>query len=139
MPDYNRYDDLDIGTTLPPEPYLYEVTAEAAAAYRAISTASLAGAADAGQGAEVPPMLAAVYIRGAQNALKGPPGGIHAKQRFRFRTPVRIGDQLSTTLEVVEKYEKKGRRYLVCATSTVNQDGVEVTQGQITSIWGQEA
>ena len=25
-------------------------------------------------------MLAAVYIRGAQNALKGPPGGIHAKQ-----------------------------------------------------------
>ena len=139
MAEFNRYDDLAIGAKLPTEPYRYEVTAEAAAAYRAIGNAVQVDAAATGDFVEVPPMMAAVYIRGAQNALKGPPGGIHAKQRFQFKTPVRIGDSLSTTLEVVEKYEKKGRRYIVCATSTVNQDGVEVTQGQITSIWGQES
>ncbi|MDF1857050.1 MaoC family dehydratase [Pseudooceanicola sp.] len=137
MTDYTRYDDLKIGDVLPPEPYRFMVNADVAQAYRAISTASLQG--QGGENADqVPPMLAAVYIRGAQNALKGPPGGIHAKQRFTFRQPVRIGDNLSTTLEIVDKYEKKGRRYLVCATRTVNQEGDEVTLGQIVSIWGKE-
>jgi hypothetical protein len=85
-----------------------------------------------------PPTLAALYIRPAMNALRNPPGGIHAKQRFDFRRPVRIGDALGTVLTVREKFERKGRRYVVAETVTRNQEGEIVTVGLITFIWGRE-
>ncbi|WP_159872150.1 MaoC family dehydratase [Novosphingobium sp. 9U] len=85
-----------------------------------------------------PPTLAAVYIRPAQNALNGPPGGIHAKQRFEFRVPVKVGDTLDTVLEVQELYERNGRNFVVSETRTTNQDGAVVCIGRLTQVWGQE-
>jgi hypothetical protein len=139
MSDYRRYDDVKIGDTFPPEPAVYHVTAEAIETYRSISQCSLIVSEEDAQPADfVPPMLAAVYIRGSQNALKAPPGGIHAKQGFTFLAEIKDGDMLSTVLTVVEKYERKGRRYVVSETETTNASGIVVTRGRITSVWGQE-
>ena len=138
MPDWRSYDNLTIGESFPDEPYRYVVTEATARGFRRLVSASLATEGDTSLDGVVPPMLAAVYIRGAQNALKGPPGGIHAKQRFSFMTAIRVGDTLDTLLTIREKYERKGRRYVVSETRTRNQHGVEVTTGEIVSIWGKE-
>jgi 3-hydroxybutyryl-CoA dehydratase len=139
MSDWRRYDDLRIGQSFPDAPYRYAVTNQVAEGFRELTARSRLGEfIEMAQLETVPPMLAAVYIRGAQDALKGPPGGIHAKQRFVFLAKIQIGDVLETTLTIKEKYEKKGRRYIVFETHTMNQNGLEVTKGEIVSIWGQE-
>jgi hypothetical protein len=139
--DWRRYSDLKIGDTFPASPARYQVTEEVVAAYDEISLSSLVsdGVAGVGSRRTASPMLAALYIRGAQNALKGPPGGIHAKQHFTFFRSVGAGDELSTVLTIREKFEKKGRNFIVCETETTNQNGEKVSLGRITSIWGKEA
>jgi acyl dehydratase len=135
MPDWRSYDEFHVGDSFPEAPYRYVVSAGAAGDLRTL-TARARGGEPRAEREVAPPMLAAIYIRGAQNALRGPPGGIHAKQRFQFLGPVRVGDALETTLVVKDKYEKKGRRYVVSETRTINQRGEEVTRGEIVSIWG---
>lgn len=137
MGQYRKYDDLAIGQVLPDTPALYTVDRASVEAFRAIASDTVSGG-GASTAAVAPPMLAAVYIRPAQNALQGPPGGVHAKQSFAFHHTVREGDRLSTTLTVLEKYERKGRNYLMCETRTVNQDAILVTTGRIVQIWGKE-
>lgn len=139
MAAWRRYDELVVGSVFPEQPVEFAVTAEVAAGYRAIAEQSLLpqGAPPA-EGDAVPPSLAALYIRGAQNALRGPPGGVHAKQHFTFLRPVRIGDTLHTSLTIADKYERNGRRYVVSETMTRDAAGAEITRGRITSIWGQE-
>jgi len=138
--DWRKYSDLNIGETFLASPPSYVVTPEVIAAYDEISTSSMtvSGGRTRGRGI-ASPMLAALYIRGAQNGLKGPPGGIHAKQHFTFLMPVVAGDELFTVLAIKEKFEKNGRNFLVCETETKNQRGDRVAVGRITSIWGKEA
>jgi len=139
MDDWRRYDELKVGESFPETPYRFLVTERIAAGFCELPLGSRIDApSDATRLDSVPPMLAAVYIRGAQNALKGPPGGIHAKQRFAFLREIHVGDTLETTLTIKKKYEKKGRNYVVCETCTRNQHGVAVTLGEIVSIWGRE-
>ena len=139
MSGWRAYDDLKIGDTFPEQPARFAVTRDVALGFRRLTAASRIGDGIVpGDLDTVPPMLAAVYIRPAQNALKGPPGGIHAKQRFQFVKQIHFGDELETVLTIKEKYEKKGRRYLVSETLTRNQKGEEVTRSEIISIWGQE-
>lgn len=139
--DWRKYSDLNVGDALHASPPGFLVTQEIIAAYDEISSLSLrAGVPGRSRSVSVAsPMLAALYIRGAQNALKGPPGGIHAKQHFSFLLPVHAGDELFTVLTIKEKYEKKGRNFVVCETETKNQNGDRVAVGRITSIWGKEA
>jgi 3-hydroxybutyryl-CoA dehydratase len=139
MGDWRRYDDLMIGEGFPERPSRFLVTEQVACAFRELPVRSRVDAPSETSGLDpVPPMLAAVYIRGAQKALKGPPGGIHAKQRFAFLREIHVGDVLETTLTIKEKYEKKGQNYVICETRTSNQNGVEVTIGEVVSIWGRE-
>ena len=133
MTAHRRYSELSVGARFPPEPARYEVTADVVREYRAI-----AGAA-ADDIDIAPPTLAAIYIRPAQNALNGPPGGIHAKQEFRFSGTVKVGDRLETVLEVRELFERKGKRFVVSETRTINQNGRVVCTGLITQVWGREA
>lgn len=134
---YRKYDDLEIGQMFPDRPAVFHVDEAHIRGFRAILRDAVRDDV-ASQGDVAPPMLAAVYIRPAQNALNGPPGGVHAKQSFRFHAAVEAGDVLSTTLQVLEKYERKGRRYLVSETRTSNQHGTLVATGRIVSIWGRE-
>ena len=135
MSGFRRYADLRVGSRFPDQPARYDVTAGTVAAYRSIA---LGSPSDADESDIAPPTLAAVYIRPAQNALNGPPGGIHAKQQFDFFAAVKIGDTLETQLEVRELYERNDRRYVVSETVTRNQLGVVVCKGLITQVWGQE-
>lgn len=86
-----------------------------------------------------PPMLAAVYIIDALRTRVGPPGGIHAKQQFKFHRPAYIGETLFTSAKVLKLYEKKGRHYVEMTTETKNEQGELITTGMITRIWGQES
>lgn len=139
MATYRRYDDLKPGQIFPDAPALFHADAASIRAFRNIASSTIVEGEAAKDADEIcPPMLAAVYIRPAQNALQGPPGGVHAKQSFRFLGAIRAGDDLATTLEVIEKYERKGRRYLVSETRTTNQNEMLVTVGRIVSIWGNE-
>ena len=70
--------------------------------------------------------------------LLGPPGGIHAKQQFKFHRPAYIGETLFTSANVLKLYERKGRHYVEMTTETRNQDGELITSGMITRIWGKE-
>lgn len=135
MTGHTRYSDLVIGARYPEQPARYAVTAGVVADYLAIG----GGSASDDPTAVAPPTLAAVYIRPAQNALNGPPGGIHAKQRFTFSAPVRVGDTLETILEVRELFERNGKRYVVSETTTRNQHDVLVCSGLITQVWGSDA
>ena len=138
MSEFRRYADLHVGARFPEQPARYDVTAQAVADYRSIAMGSQPGG-SAARGEVAPPTLAAVYIRPSQNALNGPPGGIHAKQQFDFFAPVRVGDTLDTVLEVRELYERNGKRYVVSETVTHNQFGAIVCKGLITQVWGQES
>jgi len=83
-----------------------------------------------------PPMLAAVYVIEALRTRVGPPGGIHAKQKFKFYRPAKIGETLFTKAKVLSLYEKKGRQYVEMSTETKNQTGELISTGIITRIWG---
>lgn len=139
MSDWRAYDDLKVGDSFPEQPARFVVTRDVALGFRKLTAASRIDDRDGPVDiVAIPPMLAAIYIRGAQNALKGPPGGIHAKQRFLFVKEIHFGDELETTLTIKDKYEKKARRYVVSETLTRNQKGEDVTRSEIVSIWGQE-
>ena len=56
------------------------------------------------------------------------PGTIYLSQDLKFVAPVRIGDTVTATAEVVEKNEKRNR--VTLKTTVVNQDGVAVIEGQ---------
>ena len=139
MTGWRAYDDLEVGDTFPDQPARFAVTRDVALGFRRLVASSRIDGSDLpGDAGTVPPMLAAVYIRSAQNALRNPPGGIHAKQRFQFVKGIHVGDVLETTLTIKDKYVKKGRRYVVSETLTRNQKSEEVTRSEIVSIWGQE-
>lgn len=85
----------------------------------------------------VPPSLAFVYLsQGIQELLREkPPGGVHQKQQLTFFAPAYVGDVLTTSLTVLEKYVKRERKYVVFRTVTVNQRGEKVLEGVRISIW----
>ena len=53
---------------------------------------------------------------------------IYCSQELVFKAPVRIGDSLTVTAEIIEKIPEKHR--LIFRTTVVNQDGVLVTDGK---------
>ena len=132
---HQRHADLRPGDEYPPGGHVFEVTEAVIARFRAAATRD-AGA-DTGEFA--PALLAAAYTRGCIAALKGPPGGVHAKQNFRFLQPVRAGDTLTSVLRIRETFQKKGRNYVVSTLTTTRTDGVQVSDGVVTAIWGKEA
>lgn len=137
MADFQRYADLTIGDSYPREPQPFVVTAAIVDAFRVATVGD--EATPLSDAAIAPPMLAGAYTRAAIAALKGPPGGVHAKQRFRFIAPVRIGDRLTTVLTIREKYTKNERNYVVSTLATTRADGTLVTEGRVTAVWGRES
>jgi acyl dehydratase len=69
----------------------------------------------------------AVVSAAVATVLPGP-GSIYMEQNLRFRKPVRPGDELTVTLTVTEKIDK--RRVVALDCSVVNQDGVVVAVGE---------
>jgi acyl dehydratase len=72
-------------------------------------------------------MLTGALISAAL-ALELPgPGTVYLGQSLRFRRPVRIGDEITVKLEVIEKREDKG--FVTLETTASNQDGKAVVTG----------
>ena len=140
MSDFVKYASMAEGDDFLNPPPTFEVSLQAVEKYIAAtedSTVQLGELDDAGDKI-APPMLAAVYVIDALRTRVGPPGGIHAKQQFKFYRPAKIGETLYTSAKVVKLYERKGRNYVEMSTETKNQTGELITSGVITRIWGKE-
>lgn len=88
-----------------------------------------------------PPMFCVVYSAAAMGpAILDPQVGInlaamvHGSQEFEWGEPVCSGDEITTTAQCVEIYEKDGKGFYVFESTSVNQDGDQVVRGVWTNI-----
>ena len=83
-----------------------------------------------------PPTIAALYVlKTYRTDSNPPPGGVHLRQRFKFYRPIHAGDILDVQARVVDKYVKKGRKFLVIESLARNQDGEDVVWSESISFW----
>ncbi|BBO69890.1 (R)-specific enoyl-CoA hydratase [Desulfosarcina alkanivorans] len=73
-------------------------------------------------------MLSAGFISAVIGMRLPGPGTVYMRQELNFVAPVRIGDTVTATVEVIEKLGEKKRVRL--KTTCVNQDGTTVLEGE---------
>jgi 3-hydroxybutyryl-CoA dehydratase len=73
-------------------------------------------------------MLSAGFISAVIGTRLPGPGTVYMQQKLAFLAPVRIGDTVTATVEVIEKIEEKKRIRL--KTVCFNQEGIKVTDGE---------
>jgi acyl dehydratase len=88
-----------------------------------------------------PPMFAVVYSAPAMGpAILDPevginfPAMVHGGQAFEWSEPVCAGDEITTTAQCVEIYEKDGKGFYVFETISTNQDGKQTVKATWTNI-----
>lgn len=63
------------------------------------------------------------------------PAGLHAKMQFEFLEPIRVGMRVRSYGKVLDKYEKRGRHYMVTQFETRDEDtGTVLTRGEFTQM-----
>jgi len=63
------------------------------------------------------------------------PAGLHAKMQYEFVEPIRVGMRVRSRGKVIDKYEKRGRHYMVTAFDTRDEDtGTVLVRGQFTQM-----
>jgi acyl dehydratase len=63
------------------------------------------------------------------------PAGLHAKMQFEFIEPLRVGMRVRTHGKVLDKYEKRGRHYMVTQFETREEaTGTVLVRGQFTQM-----
>jgi len=60
--------------------------------------------------------------------------GLHAQMQFEFLRPVRVGMRVRTRGRVIDKYEKRGRHYMVTEFVTAEESGEVLVRGQFTQM-----
>ena len=89
----------------------------------------------------VPPMTVAIYGRlgyildMTKFDFNLPKGLIHAKQMYKFNGIVKEKDVLTTYTEVVDRYTKNDRKYIIIEMITKNKKKEIVIIGRMTIIW----
>jgi 3-hydroxybutyryl-CoA dehydratase len=87
----------------------------------------------------VPPISMAIYTTVSNlirpMGLKIPPGLIQAKQKYEFTGIIRPGDKLLIRSIVEDKYEKKGRKFVLLKSEVFNEKGEKVGTSWLTPIW----
>ncbi|MFK7976862.1 MAG: MaoC/PaaZ C-terminal domain-containing protein [Halioglobus sp.] len=73
-------------------------------------------------------MLSGAFISAALAMELPGPGTIYLGQSLRFRRPVKLGDTVTVTLEVIEKKDK--RQFVTLDCKVTNQDGDLVITGE---------
>jgi 3-hydroxybutyryl-CoA dehydratase len=73
-------------------------------------------------------ILSAGFISAVIGTRLPGPGTVYMRQTLNFLAPVRIGDTVTATVEVIEKLKEKKRVRL--KTTCVNQDGIQVIDGE---------
>lgn len=63
------------------------------------------------------------------------PAGLHAKMQFEFLEPMRVGMRVRSHGKVLDKYEKRGRHYMVTQFETRDEDtGTVLARGEFTQM-----
>ncbi|SPF43279.1 (R)-specific enoyl-CoA hydratase [Candidatus Desulfosporosinus infrequens] len=75
-------------------------------------------------------MLSAGFISAVLGTTLPGANTIYLGQELEFKSPVKIGDTVTATVEVIEKIEAKHR--LIFRTTVTNQDGKVVIDGKAT-------
>ena len=60
--------------------------------------------------------------------------GLHAKMEFQFLEPIRHGVRARSRGRVIEKYERRGKPYMVTEFVTESEDGTVLVRGQFTQM-----
>jgi acyl dehydratase len=58
------------------------------------------------------------------------PGGLHARMEFEFVEPIRPGVRARSYGTVVDKYERRGKPYMVTEFTTKAEDGTVLVRGR---------
>lgn len=137
MVAFKRYDDVGVGDQFPDAPLPFHVTPEAVDAF-VKATGDNNPAYKGGAGTQAPSMLASAYLVNLLKKRNSPPGGIHAKQSIRFFRPLLVGETIQLQAEVVGKYHRKERPYVVSTFEARGNAGDLIASGRITTIWGKD-
>ena len=63
------------------------------------------------------------------------PAGLHAKMQYEFVEPIRVGMLVRTRGKLIDKYEKRGRHYMVTEFATRDEEtGTLLVRGQFTQM-----
>jgi acyl dehydratase len=62
------------------------------------------------------------------------PAGLHAKMEFEFVEPIRPGARVRSRGRVIDKYERRGRPYMVTEYVTEDEHGTVLVRGQFTQM-----
>jgi acyl dehydratase len=63
------------------------------------------------------------------------PAGLHAKMQYEFIEPLRVGMRVRTHGKLIDKYEKRGRHYMVTEFATRDEEtGTVLVRGQFTQM-----
>jgi len=82
-----------------------------------------------------PTTAAILSVNAHKTGIPLPSGIIHAKQRYKFFSPTRPYEELITRAKVIDKYEKRGRKYVVIQSLTVNRQNERKIESTATLIW----
>jgi acyl dehydratase len=132
-----KFDDLRVGQEL--GPVRHHVTARMIREYAAATGDTqpwhTAGAPPY-DGPVAHPAMATIFSTRllGRSGIERPSGGIHAKHEYEFLGAVRAGQWLTTTGRVVETYERRGRKYVVCDALTVDESGRPVARCRATQV-----
>lgn len=67
------------------------------------------------------------------------PAGLHARMVFDFRAPITVGMRSRTTGEIIEKYVRRDKPYMVTAYETRSEDGTELLGGRFVQMLFRDA
>jgi 3-hydroxybutyryl-CoA dehydratase len=77
-------------------------------------------------------MLSAGFISAVIGTTLPGANSIYMGQELSFKAPVKIGDTVTATVEIIEKIEAKNR--VILRTTVTNQNGVIVVDGKATML-----
>ena len=60
--------------------------------------------------------------------------GLHAKMEFEFLEPIRHGVRARSRGRVIDKYERRGKPYMVTEFVTESEDGTVLVRGRFTQM-----
>jgi acyl dehydratase len=60
--------------------------------------------------------------------------GLHARMEFEFREPIRPGVRMRSRGRVIDKYERRGKPYMVTEFETADEDGTVLVRGRFTQM-----
>ncbi len=86
-------------------------------------------------GTIVPPLLLGTQALRLRTSKYISHAGLNAKVQLEFVKPLRVGMRVRSYGKIVDKYEKRGRHYMVTEFTTKDEEsGVVLTRGQFTQM-----